>query len=203
MTGQRRADGNVGRFRIADFPNHHDVRVLAENVAQAHRECEPDVRTHGDLVDAFEFVFDRLLNRDDAFADGIDGGKKGVERRGFAGTRRPGDEKNPVRLDDDVADGILFHLRETELVQRQENLPARQQTKRNGFAINRRHGGNADVDLLALDANVDTTVLRQALLGNVHPTHHFDTRDEGGLKTLQLRWQRNLMENAVNTVADA
>jgi hypothetical protein len=38
-------------------------------MAQTHRERQPDVRTHGDLVDALEFVFDRFLDRDDAFRD--------------------------------------------------------------------------------------------------------------------------------------
>ena len=93
--------------RIADFADHDDVRVLPQNVAQAHRERQPDVRAHGDLVDAFQFVFDRLLNRDDALVNRIDGAQKCVERSGFAGTGRAGDEKNPVRLDDDFADRRL------------------------------------------------------------------------------------------------
>ncbi len=108
-----------------------------------------------------------------------------------------------MRLDDDFADGVFFHLREAEFVERQENFPARQQAQRNAFTIDRRHGGNADVNLLALDADVDASVLRQAFFRNVHAAHHLDARDERGLIALELRWQRNLVQDAVNAVADS
>jgi len=71
--GERRADGDFRRLGIANFPDHHDVRVLPQNMTQPHRERQPDVRAHRDLVDALEFVFDRLLDRDDAFRDRVDG----------------------------------------------------------------------------------------------------------------------------------
>jgi len=66
VPGERGADGDFRRLGIADFPDHHDVRVLAQNVAQAHRKRQPDVRAHGDLVDAFQLIFHRLFNRNDA-----------------------------------------------------------------------------------------------------------------------------------------
>ena len=124
---------------------------------------------HRDLVDALEFVFDRLLDRDDALVDRVDRAQERVERGGFARAGRAGDQEDAVRLDDDLADGLLFQRREAELVQAQEDLAARQQAQRDALAIDRRHGGDADVDFLALDADVDAAVLRQALLGDVHP----------------------------------
>src|ERR1035438_2006079 len=82
-----------------------------------------------DLVDALELVFDRLLNRDDAFMHGIDRAEKSVKRRGFAGTGRAGDEENAVRFDDDVADHRLVVPGKTQFVEAQEYFPARQQTQ--------------------------------------------------------------------------
>ena len=108
-----------------------------------------------------------------------------------------------MRLDDDFADHRLVLRRETELVEAQENFPAREQAERNAFAINRRHGRNADVNFLALDADVDAAVLRQAFFGDVHAAHHLDARDERRLKPFELRRHRRLMQNAVNAVANA
>ena len=134
---------------------------------------------------------------------GIDRAEKSVERRGLARTGRAGDEKNAVRFDDDFADHCLVVRRETQFVETQEYFPARQQTQGNAFAVNRRHRRNADVNLLALDADVDAAVLRQAFFGNVHAAHHLDARNERGLIAFQLRRHRRLMQNAVNAVANA
>src|SRR5206468_1908163 len=85
----------------------------------------------------------------------------------------------------------------------EKNLPARQQAQRNAFAVNGRHRRNADVDFLALDADVDASVLRQALLGNVHSRHDLHAGDERRLITLELRRHRRLVQYAVDAVADA
>ncbi len=81
VTGERRANGDFGGFKVANFADHDHVGVLAQNVAQTHRECQSDIGAHGDLVDAFEFVFDRFFNRDDTFGDRIDRAEKRVKRR--------------------------------------------------------------------------------------------------------------------------
>ena len=62
----------------------------------------------------------------------------------------------------------FFEWRKAELVEAQEDFAAREQAEGNALAVNRRHGRNANVDFLALDADVDAAVLRQALFGNVH-----------------------------------
>ena len=106
-------------------------------------------------------------------------------------------------FDDDLADGILLSRRKPELFQAQENLAAGQQTQRDALAVNRGDGGDADIDFLALDADVDAPVLRQALFRNVHAAHHLDARNEGGLIPLQLRRHRRLMQDAVDAIPDA
>src|SRR5438477_3100922 len=169
VAGQRRANRDFRRLQIANFADHNDVGVLAQYVAQADGKRQADVRADRDLVDAFEFVFDRFLDRNDALVHRIDGAEAGVKSGGFAGASRAGPEHDAVRLQDDLAQGLLVLRGKTELVQCEKNLPARQQTQRNAFTVNGRHRRNADVDFLALNADVDASVLRQAFLGNVHP----------------------------------
>jgi len=55
VAGERRADGDIGGFPVADFSHHDDVRVLAHNVAQARGEGQADLRVDVDLVDSRPF----------------------------------------------------------------------------------------------------------------------------------------------------
>src|SRR5206468_8243841 len=80
---------------------------------------------------------------------------------------------------------------------------ARQQAQRNAFAVNGRNGGNADVDFFAFNTDVDTTVLRETFFRDVHPRHNFDTGDERRLEPFQLRRHRSLVQNTVDTIANA
>jgi hypothetical protein len=89
VTGQSGADGDVGGFAVADFPDHDDIGILAQNVAQGAGEGEADLAVDLGLVDALDLVFDRILDRDDAAAGGIDLADKGGEGGGFPGTGGP------------------------------------------------------------------------------------------------------------------
>src|SRR5207248_6560001 len=79
------------------------------------------------------------------------------------------------------------------------------------FSSRRRHtrsygDWSSDVcssDLLTFNAHVDTSVLRQSFFGNVHAAHDFDARNDCCLKSLQLRRQRNLVQDAVNTITNS
>ena len=51
--------------------------------------------------------------------------------------------------------------------------------------------------VLALDAHVDAAVLRQTFLGDVHPAHHLDARNERSLVALDLRRQRRVSRGSL------
>ena len=79
VAGERGADGDFGGFQVAHFPDHDDVRIGAENRAQAGGEGQVDFRFDGDLHHAFKLVFDRVLDGDDAAEWGIEFAEEGVE----------------------------------------------------------------------------------------------------------------------------
>src|SRR5204863_83249 len=108
-----------------------------------------------------------------------------------------------MRFDDDLAYRLVFERREAKFVEAQKDFPAREETQRHALAIDRWDGGNTDINFLPLDADIDTPILRKPFLRNVHAGHDFDARDECGLVALELWGHWGLMENAVNTVADA
>ena len=107
-----------------------------------------------------------------------------------------------MRLDDDFADGRFFLGRETQLVERQKDFAARQQTERHALPIYRRHGGNADINFFTFNPDVDAAVLRKTLFRDVHSRHDFDTRNDGSLIALKLRGHRRLVKNAIDAITN-
>ena len=65
MAGQARLHRDLRRLQIADFADHDDVRVLAQNRAQGARETHFDAGVYLSLTDAVEVVLDRVLHRHD------------------------------------------------------------------------------------------------------------------------------------------
>ena len=62
-----------------------------------------------------------------------------------------------------------------------------------------RHGRYTKVNILALNAQTNATVLRQTALGDVKVRHDLDARNNGSSLTLGRRF--NLVQHAVNAVA--
>ena len=78
-----------------------------------------------------------------------------------------------------------------------------EQTHHDRFAVQHRNDGNADVHLGVINAHLDAAVLRQAFFGDVEVAQNFDARNDGRLKALELRGHGNVLQLAVNAVADA
>ena len=89
-------NGNLRRFRIADFAHHDLVRVVAENGAQAAGECQPLFFVNWDLRDAANLIFDRIFNGDNFVFVSLDFIHRRVKRGRFAAARWAGDQHHAV-----------------------------------------------------------------------------------------------------------
>ena len=65
VPGQRRLRGELGGFGVADFADHHDVRILPQQCRSAVAKCEPGLLVDLKLIDAGKRVFDRIFDRAD------------------------------------------------------------------------------------------------------------------------------------------
>jgi len=80
VAGERRLDGDLRGFLVADFADHDLVRVVAQNGAQTAREGESLFLVHGNLGDAAELILDGIFDGDDLVFVGLDLVDGGVER---------------------------------------------------------------------------------------------------------------------------
>jgi hypothetical protein len=72
---------------VANFADENDVRILAQDAAQARGEGQADLGAHLNLADAFDLVLDGVFDRDDVLVRRVHALQRGVERGGLAGAR--------------------------------------------------------------------------------------------------------------------
>ena len=104
VAGERRVDGDLRGFLIADFADHDLIGIVTQDGAQAAREGQALFLVDRNLGDAFELVFDRVFDGDDLVFVVLDFAQRGVEGGGFAGTGGSGDQHHAVGLGDVAAE---------------------------------------------------------------------------------------------------
>ena len=98
VPSERCLNGDFCGFGIADFTDHHHIRVLTQNRAQATGEGHADAGVNLRLTDPFNHVFDRVFNRENVTRVVVQLLQSSVQRGAFAGTGRPRHQKNAVRF---------------------------------------------------------------------------------------------------------
>ena len=132
---------------------------------------------------------------------GLDRRDRGAQRRRLAAAGRADDEDHAVLVLEEVAE--LFHRGggEAELLERRRPLARVEHAHDDLLAVHRAQARDAEVDVLAvLGLHAEAAVLRQALLGDVHPRHDLHAGDEPFVDPLGQ--VHHFLEDAVEAVAD-
>src|SRR5688572_33306937 len=104
--------------------------------------------------------------------------KNGVLGRGFSRTRRAGAEEHSVRLTCKLFDLKLVFFQEAELAKADVDARFIEDSHDDLFAERRGDRADAKVEVFALVPDLDTAVLRNTPLGDVHVRHDFQAADE-------------------------
>lgn len=183
MAGDGSFHGQMRGLGVADFSDHHDVRILSEQRAEAVGERKPDLRVDLRVVDSRDAVFDRVFQRRDVAVFGIEARKHRVERGGLSRAGRTDDEDEPV-----ARPQVLFHLHHVH--RKHADGP---EIEALGLFLQ-----NADDDLFAVDGGDDAhaqvdflagfpvferglPVLGEAGFVDLESGEDLDSRDDGGL----------------------
>ena len=183
MAGQRGFDGDVQRVGVADFADHDDVGIVAQQAAQRLGEAHFFSRIDFDLRDAGEFVFDRVFDGDDVqravLQQALNGG---IECGGLAAAGRAGEQQQTVRLIEDVFHTAQMAVEHAQVFERKRPGLQSEQTQRHAFAELRRQRRGADIDAARVFERAafvrEAAVLRRAFFGDIHPGAHFQTADQ-------------------------
>ncbi len=201
VAGEGGADGDFRGLEVANFSDHHDVRIGAEDGAEGGGEGEANLVFNGDLHYADEFIFHRIFHGDNAALGVIDLAEEGIEAGGFPGAGGAGDEDDAVGQVQQRFDFIFDKWLHPELGDVEFLLVEKPQ--RDALALDGGDGGDADVDGGTLELEVDPAILWHAALGDIEPGHDFQTGDDGALECFDIFRHRHLDEAAIDAVADA
>jgi len=199
MARQRGIHRDLRGLVVADFTDHDDVGRLAQDRPQRRGECHPDVGTHLHLVDAAHLVFHRIFHRDDFAVRLVDGVQAGIQRRRLARPGRARHQQDAVRQADQPLEHLLVVGEEAQLGQAQCNAGFVQDTHDDAFAVVRRDGRHAQVQVAAHHVDLDAAVLGHALLRDAHVRHDLHAADDGRLQALGRAV--HLVQHAVDAVA--
>src|SRR5690554_1729843 len=200
MAGQGGLNGNGGGFTVADFTNHHHVRVLAQNGTQRIGKIQPDLAGGLDLVDAADLIFNRVFHGQNLAVYGIQAVQRRIQRGGLTTARRASDQKNPVGLVQHRLKVAQVDLGQTNGVQLQVNTLLVENPHHHALTVHGRHSGDTQVNRAALQAQLDTAILGQAALGNIQFGKNFQA---GNNRRGQLyRRGLDLLQYAVNPEAN-
>src|SRR3989304_4413010 len=160
--------GYLGRLVVPDLSDHYDVRVLPQKTPQGSREVKSYVLVYLHLVDAVEVELDRGFRGRYVLGYLVELGKRRVQGRCLAASRRPRYQPyapGPVDRAPEVVQGLLLEagLRHVEL-----EVTLVQEPQDDLLAGQGREHGYPVVHLLALgELELYPAVLRQAPLGDV------------------------------------
>ena len=171
VTGESGVDGGAGGLRITGFTDEDDIGVGAQEGAQAGGEVEAVEGVGLGLVDAFDFVFDGVLNGLDVDVVLVDGVEEGVERGRLAGTGGAGDEGEALVAPEDLLDDAALARGHVELAELFNAVLFVEETHDDFLhflAVG--DGGDPDIDALLAEDHGETAILRGlAFLCHVRP----------------------------------
>ena len=115
MSGQARIRGDARSLEITNFPDHNNVRRLAQDRAQRRGKRHPNFRIDLHLVDSVHLIFNRLFYRDNFAVRFVDVIEASVKRGRLAAAGWARDEKNALGKSDQALEYFLIVGKKTKL----------------------------------------------------------------------------------------
>ena len=178
MAGEGRMNGDTGCLGIAHFAHHDDIWILADESPHRGGESKADRGFHLRLIHALNFIFDRILDGQNLPRGLVEERQHGRESRRLAAAGRPGHDDQAMRQRQQLAHDLLVPRKQAEFGEIEQAAIARQEADHGRFAMLRRHGGDANIDVRARDPQPCRAILRQAPFGDVEAGQNLDPRDQ-------------------------
>ena len=199
MPRERRVYRESRGLVVADLADHDDVRVLAHERAQTVSEREADVGAHLCLIDARHLVFDRVLDGRDVDAGRVQEIKHGVERRRLSASGGTGREDESGGFLDRLVKRFKSVAVESQSLECEPCAPFAQKAHHGLLAEIGRERRDTERHFLSVRIELEASVLRKALLIELHAGENFDAGGDGRGGGLGKR--HRVVEDAVDAIA--
>ena len=117
VSGKRCFDSDLGSLKVTDLSHQNTVRVLTEKCPECFLESHADCIIDRTLHQAFNIILYRVFGGEDFIFNLIDFTESRVERGGFTGTGRSGNQQDTVGQMDDFPEFRQNIFTDTEGIQ--------------------------------------------------------------------------------------
>lgn len=155
VAGNGGLDGGFGGVGIADFANHHDVGVEAQDGAKAVGEILTVGGVNGDLGNAGDAVLDGVFKSDNLAVSSVEGVEDGIESGGLTRASRADHEDEAAGVRNHLVDLGTLIGRETEEVEVEERFVEVEETENGVLAVHGGDGFDTDIEKMAGAVAVD------------------------------------------------
>ena len=174
MAGQRRVNGNMCRFRIADFADHDDIRILPHKGPQRLREGQANGGLDLRLVDASNFIFNRVFDGENFTAGLVEQAQRRSKCGGLAAACGAGDDNHAMGQGQKRAQLGFVARAKADTGDVHQFCVAGQQADGGRLTMGCGHGCDTHVNVARANAQSRAPVLRQAAFGNIQACQNFD-----------------------------
>ena len=172
-------NGDLRRFKIADFTHQNDVGILTQETSQQLGEGEFLIVIHLTLNQSGNVIFNGILGGEDFCAGVIQFVQCGVERGGFTAAGWTRDNHNSIWPVNETADFFKVVLAQANFIQTQLHVASIQYAHDHAFAEHGRQHRHAKVDWRVVQVQFNASVLRQAPFSDVQFGHDLHAADNG------------------------
>ena len=181
MAGNGGTDSNLRGFLVTDFADHDDVGVLTQNGTKGGGEGHVSLGVDLGLVDACHGEFHGVFNSDDIYRGVVHFLQEGIKRGGFTTAGRAGQQDDTVRPGKHLVDDNVFLRSKAQVCPGKVEGGFIQHTDNEFFTENSGQGGHTEVIFLFAYNHIDTAVLGNTALRDIHAGHNFQSGANGGI----------------------
>ncbi|MNP16601.1 hypothetical protein D3C76_1090050 [compost metagenome] len=135
MPGEGGLDSDLCGFAVADFADHHHVRVLPQDRPQASGEGHVYLWIHRHLTDARQVIFDRVFDGEDVAGLVVEAAQGRIQAGGFAGARGTGHQENAMGFSQQQVQRCKRVIRHAQPMQIQSPGLFVEQAQHHSFAV--------------------------------------------------------------------
>ena len=175
MPREARLNGNVRSFIIANFTDHHHIRILAEDCPETSGKCHICFGIDLGLTDPLNVILDRIFHCQDVPGPVIQLIKAGIQGCGFTGSGRSRNKKDPMRPADNGLHGFHICRVHTQMRQIPPAFLLIKQAHYHSFTVAGRNSRDPHVNFFTTNADRYSTILWQSFFRDIQFRHHLDS----------------------------
>ena len=195
MPRQGRLNSNIRNNAVSNLTNQHNIGCLSKHCSQNLLKGQANIFSDLALVHTCEIVLYGVFGGDYLLVGLVQLLQRRIKGCGFTASRRPSNQKDAVGSFDYPLKPLIIFLPKAQRLDTDVDGVRPQNSKYHTFAVITRQSRHTEINALASNCALNTTILWQPFFSNIHSRQNLQTR-----KHRRLHILRNIILLQTNTV---